>query len=166
MVRLIIFLFFIAATASWILDNYQLKATGRLGHGLPATILLGLSSVFLPLLPGFFCFFAFWHAVDSSREQRLLTGWTVGNYIKKAFPFTLVTHAVIILSILLFANTTDVNVLWKIVFIAIGALTAAHSPVMTRLFFQEPKGQKKWERQHRKSPRSNPYDSPRPSVLG
>jgi lycopene beta-cyclase len=161
-----IFLFFIAATASWILDKYQLKATGRLGQGLPATLLLGLSSIFLPLLPGFFCFFAFWHAVDSSREQRLLTGWTVGNYTKKALLFTLVTHAVIILSILLFANTTDLNVLWKIVFIAIGALTAAHSPVMTRFLFQEPKGEKKWGRQHRKSPRSNPYDSPRPSVLG
>lgn len=161
-----IFLFFIAATASWILDKYQLKATGRLGQGLPATLLLGLSSLSLPLLPGFFCFFAFWHAVDSSREQRSVTGWSVLQYTKKALPFTLVTHVAIILLVLLFARTTEMNVLWKIVFIAIGALTAAHSPVMTRFLLKVPKHHKKWGGQHRKSPSSNPYDSPKPSLFG
>ncbi|MCX6106930.1 MAG: beta-carotene 15,15'-dioxygenase, Brp/Blh family [Proteobacteria bacterium] len=147
-----IFLFFVAATASWILDNYHRKATGRLGQGLPATLLLGLSSMSLPLLPGFFCFFAFWHAIDSSREQCLGNGWSLIEYTKKSLPFTLVAHAGIALFILIFANATDFNVLWKIVFIAIGALTAAHSPVMTRFLFQGPKRKMPWEKQRRNGP--------------
>ena len=60
----------------------------------------------------------------------------MSEYTKKSLPFTLVAHAGIALFILIFANATDFNGLWKIVFIAIGALTAAHSPVMTRFLFQ------------------------------
>jgi lycopene beta-cyclase len=127
----------LAAGAAAVLDREQKRMTGRGGQGLPATLFLGASFIALPLLPGFFCFFAFWHSFESVQIQRMKTGWSATQYFKKAWPLTLVTLLGMAVLIFLFANTTKLELVWKVIFILISCLTAAHAPVMTRFLFNE-----------------------------
>jgi lycopene beta-cyclase len=139
MARLSGFLLFgAAALAAWMLDRYERKALGRAVCGLPATVLLGLSILALPLLPGFFCFFAFWHGWDSIVAQRAGTGWTSTDYALRAVRYTFVSLIGIFLLILAGAAWGDFNRIWQILFVMIGALTAAHAPVMKRFLKRKP----------------------------
>ncbi len=69
-------LWVLALSSAWILDRYDQRATGRAPSGVPATLLLGASFCALPLLPGFLCFFSFWHGWDSALSTRLQQGWS------------------------------------------------------------------------------------------
>lgn len=131
-------LFGAASLAAWVLDRYERKALGRAVCGLPATVLLGVSMLALPLLPGFFCFFAFWHGWDSIVAQRAGTGWTSTEYALRAVRYTFVSLLGIFLLILAGAAWGDFNRIWQILFVMIGALTAAHAPVMKRFLKRKP----------------------------
>ena len=130
-------LFAMATGVAFILDRYDQRATARAVNGLPATLLLGFSSMALPLLPGFFCFFAFWHGWDSVKAQKLTMGWSSAQYIRRALPFTLISLAGILALVFMYSHLTESDQVWKILFVMIGALTAAHAPVMKK-FLQSP----------------------------
>jgi lycopene beta-cyclase len=131
-------LFGMAALAAWVLDRYERKVLGRAVCGLPATVLLGVSIVALPLLPGFFCFFAFWHGWDSIVAQRAGTGWTSTEYALRAVRYTFISVIGIFFLILAGAAWGDFNRIWQILFVMIGALTAAHAPVMKHFLKRKP----------------------------
>lgn len=131
-------LFVVASLASWQLDKYERKSLGRAVCGLPATVFLGVSILALPLLPGFFCFFAFWHGWDSIVAQRARMGWTSTEYATRAVRYTFVSLIGIFSLILAGAAWGDLDRIWQILFVMIGALTAAHAPVMTRFLKRKP----------------------------
>lgn len=126
-------LFGMAFIAAHLLDRYERRSRGRPPSGAPATLLLGAVLMMLPLLPGFLCFFAFWHGWDSIRAQRERMGWSVGDYVRKALPLSVVSWAGIFGLIWWFDG-----LIWKVFFIAIGALTAAHVPAMKRFLLSRP----------------------------
>lgn len=123
-------LFACALGTAWIIDRYERKALGRAVCGLPATVFLGATIAMLPLLPGFFCFFAFWHSWDSIVAQRAATGWTSAEYAVRAVRHTLISLAGIFLLILIRSAWGHSDQIWQITFVMIGALTAAHAPIM------------------------------------
>ncbi len=123
-------LFVMAVACAYALDRRERKALGRAVSGVPATIFLGASVAVLPLLPGFFCFFAFWHAWDSIVAQSAVKGWTSASYARKAIRYTVASWAGIFLGIVAFTAWGDPTRAWQVLFVAIGALTAAHAPVM------------------------------------
>lgn len=123
-------LFTFAVAAALVLDRYEERSTRQSRPGTLATLVLGISLMVLPLLAGFLCFFAFWHAWDTIRIQRTRKGWDSSEYWRRALPFTIVSIAALIGSWLLFADWIDAALKWKILFVALGALTAAHAPVM------------------------------------
>lgn len=127
-----VFVFAAGLFAAGILDRYERKALGRPVSGLPATLLLGASTMALPLLPGFFCFFAYWHGWDSINTQRAAKGWMVKEYVKKTLPYTAAGLIGISLLIFSYAFSEEVNRIWQIIFVGVGALTASHAPVMKR----------------------------------
>ena len=132
------FIFAAGLFAAGILDQYERKALGRAVNGLPATLLLGASFLALPLLPGFFCFFAFWHGWDSITAQRSANGWSLMEYAQKSLRYTLASLTAVFLLITIYANSSADNRIWQIVFVAVGALTAAHAPVMKRFLKRKP----------------------------
>ncbi len=118
--------------AAGILDRYERKALGKPVIGLPATVLLGASTLALPLLPGFFCFFAFWHGWDSIKAQMAGNGWNATEYVKKSLRYTVASLVGICLLVFIYATSGDEHRIWQIIFVAVGALTASHAPVMKR----------------------------------
>jgi lycopene beta-cyclase len=126
-------LFLSAAASALVLDRYEQRVTRQSTQGFPATLVLAASLMALPLLEGFLCFFAFWHGWDTMRMQRMQKGWTSSEYWRKALPFTAVSTVATLLVWLAFADSSEAHLKWKILFIALGALTAAHAPVMKRL---------------------------------
>jgi hypothetical protein len=92
----------------------------------------------LPLLPGFFCFFAFWHGWDSILTQRAANGWTARQYVSKSFRYTLASILGIGVIAWIYARSGDQNQLWEIVFLGVGALTASHAPAMKRFLKRKP----------------------------
>jgi hypothetical protein len=124
--------------AAGILDRYERKALGRSVIGLPATLVLAASMLALPLLPGFFCFFAFWHGWDSILTQRAANGWTARQYVSKSFRYTLASILGIGVIAWIYARSGDQNQLWEIVFLGVGALTASHAPAMKRFLKRKP----------------------------
>lgn len=131
-------IFVAAILASVALDRYERKVLGRAVNGLPATLLLGVSVMALPLLPGFFCFFAFWHSWDSIVAQRAGKGWTSTEYAQRAIRYTFASLVGIFLAILIFSAWGDYDRVWQILFVMIGTLTAAHAPVMKRFLKIKP----------------------------
>jgi hypothetical protein len=132
-------LIFVAALlASWTLDRYERKVLGRAVCGLPATAMLGMSILALPLLPGFFCFFAFWHGWDSIVAQRAATGWTSKEYALRAARYTFISVTGIFLLFVLYSAWSEHDRIWQILFVMIGALTAAHAPVMKGFLKRKP----------------------------
>jgi|GEM_PF-160099 len=123
-------LFAMALACSMMLDRYERKVVGRPVSGFPATVFLGTCIAILPLLPGFFCFFAFWHAWDSIIAQRAVKGWTSASFARKAIRYTVASWTGIFLGIVGFTAWGDPNRAWQVLFLSIGALTAAHAPVM------------------------------------
>ncbi|NDE16838.1 hypothetical protein EBZ80_18085 [bacterium] len=123
-------LFAAALACSLTLDRYERKVVARPVSGFPATVFLGTCIAILPLLPGFFCFFAFWHAWDSIIAQRAVKGWTSASYARKAIRYTVASWTGIFLGIVAFTAWGDPNRAWQVLFLSIGALTAAHAPVM------------------------------------
>jgi Brp/Blh family beta-carotene 15,15'-monooxygenase len=124
--------------AAGLLDRYERKALGRAVSGLPATVMLGAFTAALPLLPGFFCFFAFWHGWDSIAAQRAGNGWSLKEYAQKSLRYTLASIMAVFLLVLIYATSRADNQIWQIIFVAVGALTAAHAPVMKRFLKRKP----------------------------
>jgi len=133
-----LFIFAAGIVAAGLLDRYERKALGRAVSGLPATLLLGAFTVALPLLPGFFCFFAFWHGWDSIAAQRFANGWSFKEYAKKSLRYTVASLTGILVLAVLYATSMADNRIWQIIFVAVGALTAAHAPVMKRFLKRKP----------------------------
>jgi Brp/Blh family beta-carotene 15,15'-monooxygenase len=132
-------LVFVAALfVSAIFDRYERKTLGRSVIGMPATLALAASTLALPLLPGFFCFFAFWHGWDSIAVQRAAKGWSSKQYLLKSLPYTTLSLVGILLLAWLYARSGGSQQIWKIVFLGIGALTASHAPVMKRFLKKKP----------------------------
>ena len=125
-------LFVCGASAALVLDRYEERATRQSNLGALATLVFGASLMVLPLLAGFLCFFAFWHAWDTMRIQRMRQGWSSSEYWRRALPFTVVSVMALLGSWLLLGDSADEALKWKILFVALGALTAAHAPVMKR----------------------------------
>ena len=132
------FVFAAGLCAAGLLDRYERKALGRVVNGLPATVVLGAFTLTLPLLPGFFCFFAFWHGWDSITAQRAGKGWSLIEYAQKSLRYTLASIMAVFLLILIYATSRADNQIWQIIFVAVGALTAAHAPVMKRFLKRKP----------------------------
>lgn len=124
--------------AAGTLDRYECKALGRSVMGLPATLVLAASILALPLLPGFFCFFAFWHGWDSILAQRAANGWTAKQYLSKSLRYTMTSILGIAVIALIYTRFGHQNQIWQIVFLGIGALTASHAPVMKRFLKRKP----------------------------
>lgn len=120
------------------LDRYERKALGRAVIGLPATLVLAASMLALPLLPGFFCFFAFWHGWDSILAQRTAKGWTAKQYFRKSLGYTSVSVFGIGLIIWMYPPSGNIQQIWQIIFLGVGALTASHAPVMKRFLKRKP----------------------------
>ena len=133
-----VFIFAAGLGAAGLLDRYERKALGRSVNGLPATLMLGAFTAALPLLPGFFCFFAFWHGWDSITAQRAAKGWSLIEYAQKSLRYTLTSLMAIFLLVLIYATSKADNEIWQIIFVAVGALTAAHAPVMKRFLKRKP----------------------------
>jgi lycopene beta-cyclase len=133
-----VIVFFAALFASAIFDRYERKTLGRSVIGMPATVVLAASTLALPLLPGFFCFFAFWHGWDSIAVQRAVKGWSSKQYLIKSLPYTTLSLVGITLLAWLYAHSGGSQQIWKIVFLGIGALTASHAPVMKRFLKKKP----------------------------
>ncbi len=138
-----VLLFFLALGSAWYLDSYDHKASGRNPNGVLGTLILAIFYSTLPLLPGFFCFFAFWHAWGSIRVQRSRMRLGHLEYMKKAFPLTLLAW----IGIGLLFGWSWVwdrgTSFWTILFVMIGALTTAHAPVMSRFLLKEARGSRK-----------------------
>jgi hypothetical protein len=132
-------LLILALWAARSLDRYHRRVYGNPGTGLPSTIGLAISLLVLPLLPGFFCYFAFWHGWDTMRVQMKSRQWTLGEYIGKSAPYTFLAHLSILAVAWLCKDAQSPNQLLKILFIAISALTAAHAPAMKRFLFSNPR---------------------------
>jgi hypothetical protein len=128
-------LFVCALAAALVLDRYEARITRQSNPGTLATLVLGVSLMVLPLVAGFLCFFAFWHAWDTMRFQRMRKGWNWSEYWRRALPFTTISVAALLGFWLFFANSVDEALKWKILFVALGALTSAHAPVMKRFLF-------------------------------
>ncbi|MBC7691845.1 MAG: Brp/Blh family beta-carotene 15,15'-dioxygenase [Methylotenera sp.] len=98
------------------------------------TLILLLALARLPLLPGFLCFFVFWHAWDSVTHQMQAKGWSIRQYLKKSIPFTVLAW----LGVALLASVTlargERDSLWSILFVSLGALTLSHAQVMKRFY--------------------------------
>lgn len=128
-------LFLVAIGAASILDRYDHRSSGRHPSGVPATLLLGGSLTLLPLVQGFLCFFAFWHAWDTMRETRLRKGWSAQEYAKRALPFTSVAVAALVVG----AYVTGFSERsLALLFILLGGLTVAHAPHMKRFLMSPP----------------------------
>lgn len=117
------------------LDRYHHRVYGVPGTGLLSTLGLALTLMALPLLPGFFCFFAFWHGWDSMKVQLKSKKWTLGEYARRSAPYTLVANLVILGFVLFHQEMAGSSTPWRILFISISALTAAHAPAMKRFLF-------------------------------
>lgn len=117
----------VAVFSAHTLDRYVTRSSGYRHAGVLSTLVLAASVTALPLLPGFLCFFVFWHSWDSVMFQRSRLGWSSTLYFRRAFLFT----ALSILGSLALMVTLQ---RWEIFFFLIGALTAAHAPVMSRFF--------------------------------
>jgi len=117
------------------LDRYHRRVYGVPGTGLLSTAGLAISMMILPLLPGFFCYFAFWHGWDSMRAQMKARKWTLKEYAAKAAPYTFLAHTAILAVFWLYKDAQSPALLIKIFFVAISALTAAHAPAMKRFLF-------------------------------
>jgi lycopene beta-cyclase len=133
-----IWVFIAGLFAAGTLDRYERKALGRAVIGLPATLVLAASMLALPLLPGFFCFFAFWHGWDSIVAQRAANGWTAKQYISKSLRYTVASILGIGVIAWIYARSGDQNQLWQVVFLGVGALTASHAPAMKRFLKRKP----------------------------
>ncbi len=126
--------------ASWSLDRYHLRVYGTLGSGMGSTIGLAISLMALPLLSGFFCFFAFWHGWDTLNVQMKAQKWNMKEYVRHAAPYTLLAYAVILIFVALINDGLTFSIITKTLVITISALTAAHAPAMKRfLFFADSK---------------------------
>lgn len=128
----------LALWAARSLDRYHRRVYGNPGTGLPSTIGLAISLMVLPLLPGFFCYFAFWHGWDTMRVQMKTTKWTLKKYVGKSAPFTILAHLSIVAMFWLCKEAHSRTQLLRIFFVAISALTAAHAPAMKRFLFSDP----------------------------
>lgn len=133
-----VLVFLAAIFAAGSLDQYERKALGRAVMGLPATLMLAASTLALPLLPGFFCFFAFWHGWDSILAQRAANGWTARQYLSKSLPYTMASILGIGGVVWIYGRSGDHNQIWQLVFLGVGALTASHAPVMKRFLKRKP----------------------------
>jgi lycopene beta-cyclase len=121
----------VAAIASaTVLGRYEKRASGNNRGGPASTLILAAAFMALPLLQGFLCFFAFWHGWDSVLAQKDRKRWSAPQHLRQALPYTLLSLAGAA-SLLWLAHG------WQVLFIAIGALTAAHAPVMSR-FLRHP----------------------------
>ncbi len=127
-----------ARTVSLILMSLALIAATRLNHyvtrtsgfhhlGVLSTLGLAAGLAALPLLPGFLCFFVFWHSWDSVKFQQSNLGWSHSRYFKSAWPSTVIS---IIGAMALMGFTKS----WETLFFLVGALTAAHAPEMSRFY--------------------------------
>ncbi len=114
-----------ALGASWSLDQYEFRVSGSRRGGVASTLLLAACLMLLPLIQGFLCFFVFWHSWQSVLVQNNRQGWTISEHIRRALPFTL-------LSIVGALAVVWLTQEWRVLFILIGAITAAHAPVMSR----------------------------------
>ena len=56
----------------------------------------------------------------------------VKEYVKKTLPYTAAGLIGISLLIFSYAFSEEVNRIWQIIFVGVGALTASHAPVMKR----------------------------------
>ncbi len=126
-----------AIASAVILGRYEERASGRAPSGVPATLLLAGSQMALPLLQGFLCFFAYWHGWDTVRETRIRQGWSAREYLKRAAPFTLVAIAALAAGSSLWVSSGQAGG-WPALFVLLGALTAAHAPVMKRFLLGRP----------------------------
>ncbi len=123
--------------ASRSLDRYHLRVYGTRGTGMVSTTGLAVSLMVLPMIPGFLCFFAFWHGWDTLKVQMKTQHWNMKDYVRQAAPYTLLAYAMILAMMVLFKDGLSFSMIVKILIIAISALTAAHAPAMKRFLFDE-----------------------------
>jgi Brp/Blh family beta-carotene 15,15'-monooxygenase len=123
--------------SSYSLDRYHRRVYGIPGTGLLSTAGLAISLMVLPLLPGFFCYFAFWHGWDSMRVQMKAKKWSMKEYAEKAAPYTFLAHLTLVAVFWFYKDVESPILFFKILFIAISALTAAHAPEMKRFLFAD-----------------------------
>ena len=130
-------LLLLAFLSSKSLDRFHLRVYGTPGANLISTAGLAISLMILPLLPGFLCFFAFWHGWDTMKVQLKKRNWDRREYVRQAAPYTLLSYFMILILMALFKDSLNFTLITKILIIAISALTAAHAPAMKRFLFDE-----------------------------
>ncbi|NDG84314.1 MAG: hypothetical protein EBX52_04655, partial [Proteobacteria bacterium] len=118
------------------IDRYERSILRRPATSFASTLFLGAAFSILPLIQGFLCFFCFWHAWDSVQQQRVIKGWSWGEYLRKALPFTLLA-TLGAGAVLLYLNGSGGarEGAWSIFFVLLGALTLPHARVMKRFYF-------------------------------
>jgi hypothetical protein len=60
------------------------------------------------------------------------------EYAQKSLRYTLASIMAVFLLVLIYATSRADNQIWQIIFVAVGALTAAHAPVMKRFLKRKP----------------------------
>ncbi len=139
-----------ARFSSWTLASAQLLSFALLGMGLVgslaskpqedwadaliSSLLLAWFLGVLPLLPGFLCFFAFWHSWDSITHQLQAKNWSLLEYFKKGFLFTFVSWAGIFGLIFVLNYFGKLANFWSALFMTLGALTVSHSQAIKRFY--------------------------------
>lgn len=121
----------LSIASATVIARYERKAMRRsLPEPLP-TVVLCFILWKLPLIPGFFIFFCFWHSWETILQQRKGLQWSVKKYVLAATPLTLVAALFLILTLTYFESFKD---FWAFLFLLLGALTVSHSVVMKRFY--------------------------------
>ena len=122
-----------AILVSIYLDHYERKR-GLSSIAFASTVLLFLVLTCLPLIPGFLCFFGYWHSWDSIRQQRNAKGWTNVEYFKRGIPFSILAWLGLA-GLLVWGKLEGIAVQFlPMLFVVLGALSLSHSQVMKRFY--------------------------------
>ncbi len=99
-----------------------------------SSILLAWFLIKLPLLPGFLCFFSFWHSWDSISHQIQAKNWSLLEYYRKGFLLTVVSWIGIFSLIFILNYFGKLANFWSALFMTLGALTISHSQAIKRFY--------------------------------
>jgi len=125
-----------ALAGAWCLDCYERASRDRPSIHFVGTLLLALSLFILPLIPGFLCFFSFWHSWDSIRQQRKVKRWTAVQYGQKSSLFSALAWFGLAAVFAIGNLTGRMTEFLPILFVALGALTLSHARTMKRFYNQ------------------------------
>lgn len=126
---------FVPPAAAVVLCLVALLAASH--HGAPAvsaTLPLLLVLAALPQIPGFLCFFAFWHSLDSIAQQRAERGLSLADYLKQGAPLAAVAWAGLFFLRAVAGHGVGQLDFYPALFLLLAALTVSHAAVMRRFY--------------------------------